>query len=208
MVVVRVCGSNLSGTPMPSTASRLRLGGSRGRACQRYADLIRPGPYQDRATSVLRIELPDQPGLVADTMGGSPPATCCGSAPGEPYISSISRSLPAAAGDSLNVRSPEQVAWGRRYGDAVDVERAADLYAQGWTLRQIGAELGITWTVVGHQFRQAHQLRESRRPTDRYDDYGATRNGPDGCSASATSILLTSYPVTSASMRLTSWPAN
>ena len=32
----------------------------------------------------------------------------------------------------------------RRYGGAVDVERAADLYAQGWTLRQIGAELGVT----------------------------------------------------------------
>jgi hypothetical protein len=25
----------------------------------------------------------------------------------------------------------------------VDVERAADLYAQGWTLRQIGAELDV-----------------------------------------------------------------
>ena len=32
---------------------------------------------------------------------------------------------------------------GRRYGGAVDVKRAADLYAQGWTLRQIGAELGV-----------------------------------------------------------------
>jgi hypothetical protein len=29
-----------------------------------------------------------------------------------------------------------------RYVGAVDVERAADLYAKGWTLRQIGAELG------------------------------------------------------------------
>jgi hypothetical protein len=37
----------------------------------------------------------------------------------------------------------------------VDVNRAADLYAQGWTLRQIGAELGIPWTAVGHQLRQA-----------------------------------------------------
>jgi hypothetical protein len=29
-----------------------------------------------------------------------------------------------------------------RYGGAVEVKRAADLYAQGWTLRQIGAGLG------------------------------------------------------------------
>ena len=34
-----------------------------------------------------------------------------------------------------------------RYGGAVDVERAADLYAQGWTLGQIGAELGIRLTL-------------------------------------------------------------
>src|SRR5215203_905675 len=32
-----------------------------------------------------------------------------------------------------------------RYVDAVDVYRAADLYAPGWTLRQIGAELGVPW---------------------------------------------------------------
>jgi hypothetical protein len=37
----------------------------------------------------------------------------------------------------------------------VDVERAADLYAGGWTLRQIGAELGVPWTAVGHQLLQA-----------------------------------------------------
>jgi hypothetical protein len=42
-----------------------------------------------------------------------------------------------------------------RYGGAVEVERAAELYAQGWTLRQIGAELGIPWTAVGHQLRSA-----------------------------------------------------
>jgi hypothetical protein len=34
-------------------------------------------------------------------------------------------------------------------------KRGAELYAQGRTLRQIGAELGIPWTVVGHQLRQA-----------------------------------------------------
>ena len=57
--------------------------------------------------------------------------------------------------DSLNVLSPEQDPWGRRYGGAVDVKRAADLYAQGWTLRQIGAELGVTATTVSHQLRRA-----------------------------------------------------
>jgi hypothetical protein len=37
----------------------------------------------------------------------------------------------------------------------VDVERAADLYAQGRILRQIGAELDVPWTAVGHQLRLA-----------------------------------------------------
>ena len=37
----------------------------------------------------------------------------------------------------------------------MDVKRAADLYAQGWTLRQIGAELGVTATTISQQgFRQ------------------------------------------------------
>jgi len=40
-----------------------------------------------------------------------------------------------------------------RYGVAVDVERAADLYAQGWTLRQIGAELGVHWSTVSEQLQ-------------------------------------------------------
>ena len=44
----------------------------------------------------------------------------------------------------------------RRYGVAVDVNRAADLYAQGWTLRQIGAELGVPWTAVGQQLRRRY----------------------------------------------------
>jgi hypothetical protein len=44
---------------------------------------------------------------------------------------------------------------GRRYGDAVDVEPAADLYAQGWTLRQISAELGVHWSTVGQQLQSA-----------------------------------------------------
>jgi Homeodomain-like domain len=37
----------------------------------------------------------------------------------------------------------------------VDVQHAADLYAQGWTLRQIGAELGVTATTVSLQLRSA-----------------------------------------------------
>jgi hypothetical protein len=43
----------------------------------------------------------------------------------------------------------------RRYGVAVDVKRAADLYAQGWTLRQIGAGLGLSRTTVSDQLRRA-----------------------------------------------------
>jgi hypothetical protein len=45
----------------------------------------------------------------------------------------------------------------------VDVYRAADLYAPGWTLRQIGAELGVPWIAVGHQLRNP-ELLASRRP--------------------------------------------
>jgi hypothetical protein len=37
----------------------------------------------------------------------------------------------------------------------VDVKRAADLYAQGCTLRQIAAELGVTETTVSDQLRSA-----------------------------------------------------
>ena len=37
----------------------------------------------------------------------------------------------------------------------MDAKRAADLYAQGWTLRQIGAELGVTATTVNYQLRRA-----------------------------------------------------
>jgi hypothetical protein len=36
----------------------------------------------------------------------------------------------------------------------VDVERAADWYAQGWTLRQIGTELGVSQTTVSVQLRR------------------------------------------------------
>ena len=37
----------------------------------------------------------------------------------------------------------------------MDVKRAADLYAQGLTLRQIAAELGVTETTISDQLRRA-----------------------------------------------------
>jgi transposase-like protein len=37
----------------------------------------------------------------------------------------------------------------------VDVKRAADLYAQGRTLRQIGSELGVPRTAVSERLRRA-----------------------------------------------------
>jgi hypothetical protein len=43
----------------------------------------------------------------------------------------------------------------RRYRGAVDVRRAADLYAQDWTLRQIGPELGVHWSTVSQQLQRA-----------------------------------------------------
>jgi DNA-directed RNA polymerase specialized sigma24 family protein len=47
----------------------------------------------------------------------------------------------------------------------MDVKQAADLYAQGWTLRQIGAELGLTATAVSDQLRRAGvTLRRSGPP--------------------------------------------
>jgi hypothetical protein len=42
-----------------------------------------------------------------------------------------------------------------RYGVSVDAERAADLYAQGRSLRQVGAELGVSSTTVSEQLRRA-----------------------------------------------------
>jgi DNA-binding NarL/FixJ family response regulator len=61
---------------------------------------------------------------------------------------------------SANDLTRETVSWKAdqaeiRYGGAVDVERAADLYAQGRTLRQIGAELGVSRTTVSEQLQQA-----------------------------------------------------
>jgi hypothetical protein len=37
----------------------------------------------------------------------------------------------------------------------VDLKRAADLYAQGWTLREIGDEQGVSSTTVSDQLRRA-----------------------------------------------------
>ena len=37
----------------------------------------------------------------------------------------------------------------------MDVKRASDLYAQGWTLRQIGAELGVHWSTVCQHLQRA-----------------------------------------------------
>lgn len=44
---------------------------------------------------------------------------------------------------------------GPSYGVGVDVKRAADLYAQGWTLCEIGAELGLSSTAVSDQLHRA-----------------------------------------------------
>ena len=49
----------------------------------------------------------------------------------------------------------------------MDVRRVADLYAQGQTLRQIGAELGVPWTAVGHQLRRAGVTMRSSGPLAR-----------------------------------------
>jgi hypothetical protein len=57
------------------------------------------------------------------------------------------------AGPSISPQSSNVAA--RRYGDEVDVKRAADLYSQGWTQRQIGAELGVPWTTVSEHLRRA-----------------------------------------------------
>ena len=48
-----------------------------------------------------------------------------------------------------------QIDLSARYRGVVDVKRAADLYTKGWTLRQIGAELGSYWSTVGQQLQSA-----------------------------------------------------
>jgi IS5 family transposase len=65
----------------------------------------------------------------------------------------------------------------------VDVKRAADLYAQGRTLRQIGAELGVPWTAVGYQLRRAGVTMRRGAPPGlsrlHSADLGAARPRPD-----------------------------
>jgi hypothetical protein len=47
----------------------------------------------------------------------------------------------------------------------MDVKRAADLYAQGWTVRQIGTELGVHLSTVGQQLRRAGVTMRSGGPS-------------------------------------------
>jgi len=44
------------------------------------------------------------------------------------------------------------------------LKRAADLYAQGWTLREISAELGVHLNTVGEQLQRAGIIRRSGGP--------------------------------------------
>jgi hypothetical protein len=47
----------------------------------------------------------------------------------------------------------------------MDIERAAELHAEGRTLRHIGEELGIPWAAVGDQLRRAGvTMRRGARP--------------------------------------------
>jgi hypothetical protein len=65
----------------------------------------------------------------------------------------------------VNVTSyPGIVSVGSRYRDAVDVQRAVASYAKGWTLRQIGAELGLSATTVSEQLRRAVTMRRGGPP--------------------------------------------
>jgi hypothetical protein len=54
-----------------------------------------------------------------------------------------------------------------RYRAAMDVKQAADLYAPGWTLRQIDAELGVPRTAVSHQIRGAGVTSRRQSRTER-----------------------------------------
>ena len=47
---------------------------------------------------------------------------------------------------------------------AVDVKGAADLYGQGWTLREIGAELGVHLSTVSEQLQSAGVTMRSGGP--------------------------------------------
>jgi hypothetical protein len=67
--------------------------------------------------------------------------------------SNIELEWPVHSARDLKIRFGKADPGESRYGGAVDVERATDLYAQGQTLRQIGAELGIHWSTVSQQLQ-------------------------------------------------------
>ena len=46
----------------------------------------------------------------------------------------------------------------------MDLQRATDLYAQGWTLRQIGAELGAHWSTVSQELPSAGVIMRRGAP--------------------------------------------
>jgi hypothetical protein len=48
----------------------------------------------------------------------------------------------------------------------VDVQRAAQLYTQGWSLRQIGAELGVRWSTVSQHLESAGVTMRRGGPPD------------------------------------------
>jgi hypothetical protein len=48
---------------------------------------------------------------------------------------------------------------------AVDVKRATDFYALGWTLRQIGAELGLTETTLSDHLLESGRVRRADGPS-------------------------------------------
>jgi lambda repressor-like predicted transcriptional regulator len=63
----------------------------------------------------------------------------------------------------------------------MDIDRAADLYAQGWTLRQIGNELGLSSTTVSDQLRRAGvTLRRAGSPA-----YSASTHRSLSCATKA-----------------------
>jgi hypothetical protein len=72
-------------------------------------------------------------------------------------------SLPASPGTPPQPE-PARCRTATRYGGAVDVEPAADLYTQGLTLRQIGA-VGIHWSTVSGQLESAGITMRSGGPT-------------------------------------------
>jgi hypothetical protein len=63
----------------------------------------------------------------------------------------------------------------------VDFKRAADLYAQGWTLQQIGAELGVRATTVSQQLHRASVTMRRGSPPAQLASTQKIRELRDGC---------------------------